>query len=123
MGDTDAAAHRLSEAEADRLAALDAERPPDLDDVGAIRARLPAPWELADAREWADFGRSGFPLIRSPRPNPKGATTLGAVAPLRRPPRLLEPPGSSWRGAVGSGGGPTAAQHHRRPARAPERKA
>lgn len=54
-----------------RLAALDAERPPDLDDVAAIRARLPAPWELADARKWADKIRAerGWP---TPTADPAG---------------------------------------------------
>lgn len=71
MGDTDAAAPQLSSAEADRLAELDAQRPPDLDDVAAIRARLPAPWELADARKWADKIRaeSGWPATA---PDPTG---------------------------------------------------
>lgn len=61
VGDT--GAHSLSEAEAERLAALDTVRPLPLDDVAAIRARLPAPWELADARKWADRIRAerGWP--------------------------------------------------------------
>ena len=92
MGDTDAAAHRLSEAEADRLAALDAERPPDLDDLAAIRARLPAPWELADAREWADRIRAerGWPATTAdPTGDPGG-----------------DPGGGAGGGAGGGGGGP-----------------
>ncbi len=41
----------LTESERARLAALDAQSPPPpLDSVEAVRARLPAPWEVA---EWA----------------------------------------------------------------------
>ena len=76
MGDTDAAAPQLSSEETERLAELDAQRPPDLDDVAAIRARLPAPWELADAREWADKIRAerGWP---TPAPDPTTGDTAG----------------------------------------------
>ena len=47
-------AEGLTESERERLAALDAQSPPPLDSVDAVRARLPAPWETADAGEWAD---------------------------------------------------------------------
>lgn len=79
MGDTDAAAPQLSPAEAEQLAALDAQRPPALDDVEAIRARLPAPWELADARKWADRIRAerGWPAT-APDPTANPATGGGA---------------------------------------------
>ena len=43
-------AEGLTESERARLAALDAQSPPPLDSVEAVRARLPVPWEVA---EWA----------------------------------------------------------------------
>lgn len=48
-------AEGLTESERAALAELDAQRPPPpLDSVEAVRSRLPAPWEVADAGEWAD---------------------------------------------------------------------
>ena len=44
----------LSDAEQARLRELDAQRPPPLDSVDEIRARMAPPWEVGDARERAD---------------------------------------------------------------------
>ena len=44
----------LTGAERERLAEIDSQSPPEPDGMADFRSRLPAPWEVADGRAWAD---------------------------------------------------------------------